>query len=247
MENLVVLCVEDDADAREELLYFLRKRVGKAIAASDGNDGLKKWEFYKPDVIIVDLIMPGMDGLTMIRELKNKKCDSKMIVVTSVNGVEDILKVVNEGIDYYITKPLDFSELKLKLQDIADHIDEKKKSLQTGFGNFEERHIIEDAIKNCVTRNLKEYTGKGPRETVVHISGNKIAVTFFEALTVMEENLLKDNKNFEIVKHIRRIIYENMAKKTLAFIQQKINSSVVCEKIEINIRKKIDQIVFKKV
>lgn len=245
MNDLKILCVEDDVYAREELVYYLKKIGAKAISAADGVEGLTKWEVHKPDVIIVDLLMPNMDGMTFIRELKAKNCTSRIIVVTSVDTVESILEVVNLGIDYYIVKPLDFSELELKLNCISNMLENDKNPVSSGFDIMENRKTAEDAIKMKFIKTVKDYTGKGPRETVVQMLHDKITITCFGTLTIMEENLLKSSKNFELVKHTRILVHKDLAKDLKSFIEETTGIPVVYTNSTIQLRQRIEQLIFK--
>lgn len=241
MNNLNVLCVEDDRYAREELTYYLKKIGVKATSAADGLEGLAKCELHNPNVIIVDLLMPQMDGISFIKVLKDQKYDGHIIVVTSVNSVDSVLEVVNLGIDYYILKPLDFSELELKLKYISDTM----KPMTGTFDSIPNKRASEDAIKTRFIKSLKSYTGKGPRETVVQILGDKITITCFGALTITEENLLKDNKNFELVRQLRNVTYDTLSEQLTNAIAEVTGIPVSFEKIDIRLRKKMDQLIFK--
>lgn len=75
MKELVILVVEDEVKIRESLVNVLSSRYSKVIGAQNGDEGLKKFKKFKPDLIITDIAMPIMDGLDMAKEIKEiAKC-----------------------------------------------------------------------------------------------------------------------------------------------------------------------------
>lgn len=70
MKELVILVVEDEVKIRESLVNVLSSRYSKVIGAQNGDEGLKKFKKFKPDLIITDIAMPIMDGLDMAKEIK---------------------------------------------------------------------------------------------------------------------------------------------------------------------------------
>ncbi len=244
LENLKVLCIEDDPFAREEMVYFLRKRAGKVFSAANGMEGLEQIELHEPDVIIVDLLMPGMDGLTMLRNLRAAGNSAHAVIVTSVNAVETVIEAVELGIDSYIVKPLDFAELELKLGKISDAITIGRGTSAGSLSALENKRAAEDGIKKSLIRTLKDYTGKGPREAVVQLLRDEVKITVFGALTTMETNLAKDVKNMGLVKQSRNAAYEAMGKGIEKLIEREVGMLVSLDKIEIDLKKGMDQLRF---
>ena len=244
LENLSILCVEDEAFALEEMTYYLKKRAGKVYGASDGAEGLAQFELHRPDAVVADLLMPGMDGMEMIRRIHEKKPDAHIIVVTSVSAVDTVIEAVDLGIDGYIIKPLDFTELELKLQKISDSIAAESGRRSGPLDGIENRRMIEDSIKKGSVKMIKEYTGKGPREAVVQLTGSVVRITVLGGLTVMEEHLAEDRKNHEMVRHQRAVAYEEMARALENLIGSAIAQNVTMTSVEIDVNKNMDRIEF---
>lgn len=101
-----ILIVEDEADLRDALATALSYEGYGVIQAGDGEEGLKKALSEKPDIILLDIIMPKKDGLTMLKELKadEKGKDVKVIVMTVLDDLEKIAEVVESGGDEYVVK-----------------------------------------------------------------------------------------------------------------------------------------------
>jgi DNA-binding response OmpR family regulator len=109
-----ILVIEDDADAVDMLSAFLAKFDYKVAGANNGIDGLTMIKFLKPDVIIVDLKIPGMDGKSLIKEIRdNVYMQGKMIVVISGKFREDHCGAVLRDLDAQavFSKPLSIKKM----------------------------------------------------------------------------------------------------------------------------------------
>ena len=111
LKNMKVLYVEDDDAAREELADFLRRRAGKVLVGENGLRGLELYEDFQPDIIIADFYMPEMDGIEMIRRIRQIGGEPRVIVISAVNDVNIVLSAIDAGIDKYVLKPVSMQEL----------------------------------------------------------------------------------------------------------------------------------------
>jgi len=111
LKQVKILFVEDDDMQRNELFTFLKRRVQKVYTASNGEEGYEKYKSIKPDIIITDLRMPRMDGLELVKMVREKDRLIPIIVTTAMNDKETILKSIDVGITNYIVKPVDTNEL----------------------------------------------------------------------------------------------------------------------------------------
>ena len=107
MTRQSILIIEDDEDIRELLIYNLEKNGYEAEAVESGEAGLASAIRRKPDLILLDLMLPGMDGLSVCRQLKNGKATNDVpIVIISAKGEEtDIITGLELGADDYLAKP----------------------------------------------------------------------------------------------------------------------------------------------
>lgn len=103
---VTVLVVEDTTSERELICEYLRQGGYTVVSAADGTEGLEKFEKTKPNVVITDLVMPGMSGLELCRAIK-KLATTKVPVIacTSKNQELDRLWGMKQGVDVYLTKP----------------------------------------------------------------------------------------------------------------------------------------------
>ncbi len=102
-----LLIIEDDEDIRELLVYNLEKNGYAAQAVETGEDGLASAGRHNPDLILLDLMLPGMDGLSVCRQLKGNKATREIpIIIVSAKGEEaDIITGLELGADDYLAKP----------------------------------------------------------------------------------------------------------------------------------------------
>ncbi|HZR22250.1 MAG TPA: response regulator [Vicinamibacterales bacterium] len=100
-----VLVVDDEASIRDLLSKTLALAEYEVDVAPDGRSALERMRLYPYDLLIADLKMPGMDGLTVIREAKRYKADLPVIIITGFSTESSAIEAVNLGVAGYLTKP----------------------------------------------------------------------------------------------------------------------------------------------
>jgi two-component system, chemotaxis family, response regulator PixH len=101
-----ILVVEDTASERELICEYLRQGGYSVVSACDGKEGLEKFELIQPNVVITDLVMPGMSGLEMCRAIK-RVATTKVPVIACTSKDQDLDRMwaLKQGVDIYLTKP----------------------------------------------------------------------------------------------------------------------------------------------
>ena len=110
----LILCIEDEREMIDLIRIILEKRGFEVKGALSGEEGLKLAREEKPDLILLDLMMPGMDGWEVYRQLKNDDAlkDIPVIVVTAKSqGIDKVLGLYIAKVDDYISKPFGPNEL----------------------------------------------------------------------------------------------------------------------------------------
>jgi len=125
MEDFSVLLVDDEVEFLDVLMKRLKKRKLKLVAANSGEEALRLVRENPVDVAVLDVKMPGMDGITVLREIKKINPSIEVIMLTGHANVEVALEGMELGAFDYLMKPVDIDELMYKLQDAY-----KKKSFQ---------------------------------------------------------------------------------------------------------------------
>jgi len=112
-----ILIVDDNKDAADTLARLLRILGHDVRAAYGGSDGLRIAEEWRPDVALLDVGMPDLDGLEVCRRIRTLDWGSEatLIALTGWGQVEDRLKTEAAGFDHHLTKPVDTSELLSRL------------------------------------------------------------------------------------------------------------------------------------
>lgn len=115
MTEKLILIVEDEVGIRELIQLYLEKHGYRTLAAGDGVEALEIMENNTPQLILIDIEMPRMNGFELCRRVRAKQT-LPIIYLSSRKGISDKLKCFELGGDDYITKPFDFSELKARIE-----------------------------------------------------------------------------------------------------------------------------------
>ncbi len=110
------MIVEDDPTIREVLEYNLKNEGYLITTAKDGQEGLDKAISNRPDLILLDLLLPKLDGLSVCRKVRRVNSDVQIIMITALGTSSDKVKGLADGADDYITKPFDFAELLARIR-----------------------------------------------------------------------------------------------------------------------------------
>jgi len=116
MSEASILIIDDD----ENILFTLRMRLEslgyRVLTALDGSEGLEELEKEAPDVILLDLRLPGMGGLDVLREIKKTSPGTEIIIFTAQGTIETAVTAIKEGAYDYITKPIDNQRLGILIE-----------------------------------------------------------------------------------------------------------------------------------
>ena len=116
-----ILVVDDEPDLVSTVRYRLEYCKFDVVTAGNGDEGLEKAASEKPDLILLDIDMPGMNGHEMLGHLRNRPDlrDIPVIMCTAMCEAEDIAEASSRGVVDYIAKPFDFSELVEKISNVV--------------------------------------------------------------------------------------------------------------------------------
>ncbi|MDT8318693.1 MAG: response regulator transcription factor [bacterium] len=111
-----ILLVEDEKDLAAIIKKGLEEDGYSVDMAHDGEEGLYMAENYPADVIILDIMLPVMDGLTILHKIREQEIKTPVLMLTAKDAVPDKIKGLDWGADDYLTKPFDFSELLARIR-----------------------------------------------------------------------------------------------------------------------------------
>ena len=111
-----LLLVEDDASMRATLARALGRRGWQVTPCEDGPQALARWQAHPPDVVVLDLSLPGLDGLEVLERARAAGLAQPVLVLTARGTVGDRILGLNAGADDYLPKPFDLDELEARLK-----------------------------------------------------------------------------------------------------------------------------------
>lgn len=247
IENIKVLYVEDECITRNQVYKFLKKRVGKVITAKDGEDGIEKYREYQPDIIITDLIMPGINGIEMMKKLREKGARCPAIITSALSDAQTILETVDLKIVKYLIKPIDVDILMKTLEQISGEIIEQKEDVlvvnQDLILTEDAKNQLELKIRNLFSKYLKKITGKGAKFINVFITGKEIEILLKGSFTTLEENLLATAQLNTGVELVRKTIYENTINEIEQEISKLIDRRIEVKEIDIYTKERFERVL----
>jgi len=178
METQRVLVVEDEADIREMVSYNLAKAGFEVVEVASGEEALASIEDALPDLILLDIMLPGVDGFTVCRKLKteSRTAATPIIMLTAKGEEADIVRGLNLGADDYITKPFSLRELIARVQALL-----RRASARAVGRTDDDRAEKAIAVHDLVIR---------PRRHEVLVAGKPVNLTAteFRMLTLLAGN-----------------------------------------------------------
>ncbi len=123
-----IYCVEDDSNIRELILYTLNQSGFEAVGFDNGYDFFRQFEAEPPNMVLLDIMLPDMDGMEILRKIRVEKdnLDVPIIMLTAKTASMDKVKGLNDGADDYITKPFDVLELVSRINAVLRRTGNKK-------------------------------------------------------------------------------------------------------------------------
>ena len=135
-----ILVVDDDDRIRDLLVKYLNEHDFLAFGAADAASAKQTLEALEADALVLDVMMPGQDGMSLTEELRDAGTDLPVLLLTAMGEVDDKIKGLSAGADDYLTKPFDPRELALRLKAILkrrpDPVDHGSKVLHIGRWQF---------------------------------------------------------------------------------------------------------------
>jgi two-component system, OmpR family, response regulator len=153
-----ILVIEDDQKIASFIVTGLKQEGFAVDHASNGEDGLHLALHESYDVAVIDIMLPKMDGLSLIEELRRNKVNTPVIILSAKRSVDDRVKGLQAGGDDYLTKPFAFSELVARVRALVRRASGAAETTRLTFGT-----LSIDILKREVTRADKKINLQ-PRE-----------------------------------------------------------------------------------
>lgn len=154
-----ILLVEDERDAARMLSKGLREQTYAVDLAYDGAEALEKAEINAYDLLILDVMLPGVDGFEVCRQLRERGLSVPILLLTARGGVTDRITGLDRGADDYLTKPFDFGELLARIRALLRRgADLKDSVLQVGDLAVDTRSHSVTRSGSSISLTAKEYS-----------------------------------------------------------------------------------------
>lgn len=153
-----ILIVEDDLETMRYVTKGLQEAGHSVDSCDNGTDGLELAETREYEVAVLDRMLPGTDGLSIAKALRNRDSATKIIFLTSLGGIDDRVDGFNAGGDDYLTKPFAFSELAARVKALGRRPKSNEVVNELRVGD-----LVLDLLKRTVTRG-EQVIDVQPRE-----------------------------------------------------------------------------------
>ncbi len=127
-KKLKTMVLEDDPETNDLMCKTLRNFFSEVYSALDGESALELYEKFQPDIIFVDIILPGKSGLEIAKEIREINAKQMIVVVSASDDMGNISEAVKIGVNNFIRKPINTDKMIDVLKDIVSDIKKQKKN-----------------------------------------------------------------------------------------------------------------------
>lgn len=150
-----ILVAEDDKDAAEFIKKGLRELGHNVVVSSEGPDALHLLSTEQLDVAVLDRMLPGLDGLSVVQRARAAGVETPVLLLTALGRIDDRVSGLEAGADDYLVKPFAFSELSARLNALARRKPLRNDSTQLQFGDLVMDLLKRQVLRDGVTVNLQ--------------------------------------------------------------------------------------------
>ena len=133
LNDFSILYVEDNLVLKEQYVRFLQLYFKNVYEASNGEEALEKYTLYNPDIAILDINIPKINGLKVAKTIREKNPDIILIILTAHSDTDKLLEAIELNLCKYLIKPIKTFELEIILQNTIAKLNQKQKSINTLF------------------------------------------------------------------------------------------------------------------
>ena len=198
-----ILVVEDEKDLNRVITKHLKKNNYSVDSCFDGEEALDYISYGEYDLIITDIMMPKIDGYGLIKQLRNDKNSTPVIMLTAKDGLDDKILGLDSGADDYIVKPFEFDELLARIRVLI------RRNYGFATNIIQVDDVVLDISKKLVTRSGKSISLTGKEyEVLEYLFKNKTGI-------ISREQILNHvwDYDYEGASNIIDVIVKNIRKK----------------------------------
>lgn len=160
LNNKRILVVEDERHIAEGISLNLQLQGYQVQIAESGTAGLSAWKQWEPDLIVLDIMLPGVDGISVLKSIRLEDDRLPILILSAKSTPEDRIKGLSHGVDDYLSKPFNLDEFLLRIERLLKR-DSWQKSETTNDGavtdhySFGQNHIdFSNAVATCKTQEI---------------------------------------------------------------------------------------------
>ena len=198
-----ILVVEDEKDLNRVITKHLKKNNYSVDSCFDGEEALDYISYGEYDLIITDIIMPKIDGYGFIKQLRNDKNSTPVIMLTAKDSLDDKILGLDSGADDYIVKPFEFDELLARIRVLM------RRNYGFATNIIQVDDVVLDISKKLVTRSGESIVLTGKEyEVLEYLFKNKMGI-------ISREQILNHvwDYDYEGASNIIDVIIKNIRKK----------------------------------
>lgn len=197
LKTLKILVVEDEKRLAQLLKDAISDSFFSVVIASNGEEGIKKFKSFKPDIVITDIMMPFCDGLEMTLKIKELDESTPIIVLSAHSDKDKLLKAIDLGINKYFIKPFDPDELIEYISKIAPKLQKEKQVL------LKEGFIFDNNSLSLYKNNMSIELTKREKEFFYLMIKNKNNLVLSQTI---KDKLWDEDVNDEVLRtFIKRV------------------------------------------
>ncbi len=207
-EKIRILVADDNKEFGDTLVSYLEKEENFEVVgiARDGNQAVDEITMMKPDIVLLDIIMPHLDGLGVLEKLNERNIENKpMCIILSAVGQDKITqRAIDLGAQYYIVKPFDIQILVKRIKELKYYQPSQYKN------NFISREIKTQYIDISPEEKKNEENLEALVTNVIHEVGVPAHIKGYQYL---REAIIMVVNNIEVINQITKQLYPDIAKK----------------------------------
>ncbi len=188
-----VVSIDDNQDIREGFSDFFKSNPNITLAgtAENGADGYELIKKEKPDVVILDIVMPKLDGLGLLEKLAEENINTKIIMYSAIGNDKVVQKTFSLGAQYYIMKPSDMHDIEMRIVECCS-----APSAHSSIIGATDTHITENNLESVIT-------------DIIHDIGVPAHIKGYNYLREAIGLCIKDD---EFINSITKLLYPTVAK-----------------------------------
>jgi DNA-binding response OmpR family regulator len=213
-----LLVVEDEQRMLDLLRRGLSEEGHTVSCAADGSEGLQMVRGHKFDVVILDVMMPRMDGFALAKRMRSENNFTPVLMLTAKDSVPDVVHGLDLGADDYMTKPFSFNELLLRLRAVNRRaILPQLTQLRTGnlLLDLSEREVYLNGARITLTRTeyrllerlMRDAGEVVPREDLIASLGREVGNNTLEAFVRLLRNKVETEEHHKLIHTVRGVGY----------------------------------------